>query len=168
MKKDSNKVTQGWLHHATKESVCLELNGPKYKQLVEEGYRNLLSDVLKDKKILEEAEADQTEGLSEIPSNVKSLTNDELEALYNECDDELVDRGLLSESNEEDAQKSSDVVGQEETSDRVLELEAMELDDLKALADICKPPVKYTKAMLKETLVTKLIAAEIEGVSDAK
>jgi len=91
MSKEKKAPVKGWLHHATEDSVCLIINSKEYKDRLKDGWHKLMSEVLKERKILEEAEADEIEGLSPITD----LSNEDLGNLYDSCDAELVKRGLL-------------------------------------------------------------------------
>jgi len=101
MAKEKKEVASGWLHHATEDSVCLVINSKEYKDRLKDGWHKLMSEVLKERKLLEEAQADEIEGLSPITD----LTNEELGDLYDSCDAELVKRGLLESSEEEKGKK---------------------------------------------------------------
>ena len=103
MAKEKKEVASGWLHHATEDSVCLVINSKEYKDRLKDGWHKLMSEVLKERKLLEEAQADEIEGLSPITD----LTNEELGDLYDSCDAELVKRGLL-ESSEDEKGKQDD------------------------------------------------------------
>ena len=52
----------GWLHHATKESVCFPLDSEEYSSHVESGeWHRLISDVLKQEGKLEEVATPEEE-----------------------------------------------------------------------------------------------------------
>ena len=94
------EAPKGWLHHATEESVCLTINSKEYKEKLKNGWHKLMSDVLKERKLLEDVKAKETEGLTSIPDTglvfIKDLSDGELQEIYDECDAELVKRGFLA------------------------------------------------------------------------
>jgi len=96
MAKVKKEAPKGWLHHATEDSVCLIINSKEYKDKLKDGYHKLMSDVLKERELLEEAKADETEGLTPVPAKVVELDDEALGKLYDVCDAELVKRGLLT------------------------------------------------------------------------
>lgn len=98
VKKEVQKV---WLHHATEDSKVVVVNSKEYKDMLKDGFRKTMIEVLKDRELLEDAKADETEGL--VP--VSDLSNAELSNLYNECDNELVKRGLLESQSEDETSK---------------------------------------------------------------
>lgn len=102
------EAPKGWLHHATKDSVNLIINCKEYKDKIKDGgYRKLMSDVLKDRKLLQDAEPTNEEGLTPVVKLVVSeLSDDDLKDLYDECDEELVKRGFLEDSNEVKGKKN--------------------------------------------------------------
>jgi len=94
-KKEAQKV---WLHHATEESKVVIVNSKEYKDMLKDGFRKTMTEVLEDRGLLEEAEVDETEGLAPVPKKPSDLSDIELGELYDECDAELVKRGLLEVS----------------------------------------------------------------------
>jgi hypothetical protein len=111
---NKKEVSKGWLHHATQESDCLIINSKDYKDKLKfSGYRKLMTDVLKDRELLEETKVDEIEGLTSIPSSglvfIKDLSDGELSEVYDACDAELVKRGLLEVlSEDEDEEVAND------------------------------------------------------------
>ena len=105
MAKEKKEVASGWLHHATEESVCLVINSKEYKDRLKDGWHKLMSEVLKERKLLEEAQADEIEGLIPVPAKVSDLSDEELGELYDKCDTELVKRGLLETPEDEKGKK---------------------------------------------------------------
>jgi len=59
------EVQRVWLHHATKESKVVIVNSKEYKDMLKDGFRKTMTEVLKDKQLLEDAEADTVEGLKD-------------------------------------------------------------------------------------------------------
>jgi len=105
MTKVKKEAPKGWLHHATEDSVCLIINSKEYKDRLKGGYHKLMSDVLKERELLEEAKADDTEGLTPVPAKVVELDDEALGKLYDICDAELVKRGLLAIPEDEKGKK---------------------------------------------------------------
>lgn len=105
MSMKKKEAPKGWLHHATKESVCLIINSKEYKDKLKEGYKKLMTDVLKERKLLEEAKVDETEGLTPIVVKPCDMSDEDLGKLYDECDAELVKRGLLQAPEDEKGAK---------------------------------------------------------------
>lgn len=99
VKKEVQKV---WLHHATKESKVVVVNSKEYKDMLKDDFRKTMTEVLVDRDLLEEAEVDETEGLTPVPQKPADLSDLALGELYDECDKELVKRGLLEEEGNKD------------------------------------------------------------------
>ena len=96
------EVQKHWLHHATEDSVQVEYNSKEYKAFLKDGYRKTMVEVLEDRGLLEQAEADKTEGTEPLPLDVEKMSDEELLEVYGQLDDELVKRGLLEAPSKDD------------------------------------------------------------------
>ena len=92
MKKEANKV---WLHHATKDSICVVVNSKKYKDaLGDEGFTKDRAEAIKQRAAQSEVITKENK-IKELKIYAIGLSNDELGSLFDIVDIELVSRGLL-------------------------------------------------------------------------
>ena len=97
-KKVASKV---WLHHSSKNSICVIVNSKEYKDALKDGGYSkmrvaIVADDVKDDLAKDDA------------FSVSNLEDKELMELYDECDAELVKRGLLDEPKAKEEVKEDD------------------------------------------------------------